>query len=345
MILLHPGRMTEARTADSTDDAGEPIGAAGVEVKVEIPELDQTLPPWPGAVEEVNGVRMHVRRTDPALSPDDAPTALYVHGLGGSSTNWTDLGTLLAPAGRGVAVDLPGFGFSEPRPGFDFSLTSQADLLAEYVTGLDNGKVHLFGNSMGGAIALLLAARRPDLVRTLTLISPAVPDLRPNPRRLSDPRMALAVLPVLGKPVRRRLGALTPAQRARQVIELCFADPSRFPEQRLAELAEEHGKRMAFGWAEPALARSTFGILRDWVRPGASSLWAVVPKVRVPTLVVWGEKDRVITARKARRTVDLLPNGRLLMLRNTGHVAQMERPVEVAQGVLAMWQGVDEGHW
>lgn len=314
-------------------------------VDVEVPPLDPELPPWDGVLEQVGGVRLHVRRTAPAMTPEGAPTAVYVHGLGGSSTNWTDLGALLAPQGRGIAPDLPGFGYSEPDPGFDFSLSAHADSLADYIAGLDAGPVHLFGNSMGGAIVILLAARRPDLVRTLTLVSPAVPDLRPNPRRLSDPRMALAVLPLIGKSARRQLAMLTPEQRAKKVIELCFADPSAFPERRLAELAEEHGARMRFTWAEAALARSTFGILRDWLRPRSRSLWAVLPRVSAPTLVVWGEGDRVISAGKARRTVRLMPRARLLMLPNTGHVAQMERPVNVAQAVLSMWGAVDAGHW
>lgn len=313
--------------------------------EVNLPPLDPTLPPWEGKNEEIAGIRMHVRRTDPALSGPDAGTAVYVHGLGGSSTNWTDLGALLAPWNRGIAMDLPGFGFSEPDRGFDFSLSSHADVVARYIEALDVGPVQLFGNSMGGAIAVLIAARRPELVRTLTLISPAVPDLRPSPRRLSDPRMALAVLPVVGKPARRRLAMLGPAERARQVIDLCFADPSSFSEHRLAELAEEHGARMGFKWAAPALARSTYAIFRDWCTPGSRSLWSAVREVRAPTLVVWGAQDRVISARKAARTVRLLPAGKLLMLRNAGHVAQMERPVEVARATLDMWRAVDTDSW
>ena len=66
--------------------------------------------------------------------------------------------------------------------------------------------MHLFGNSMGGAISMIVAAAQPDLVRTLTLVSPAVPDLRPRLRRVSDPRMPLAFLPVVGTRVRRAAG-------------------------------------------------------------------------------------------------------------------------------------------
>ncbi|MGH3949019.1 MAG: alpha/beta fold hydrolase [Pseudonocardiaceae bacterium] len=306
---------------------------------------DESQPPWPGRVETVDGVRLHVRRTDPSRNQEDAPTAVYVHGLGGSSTNWTDLGAALAPWGRGVAVDLPGFGFSEPEPDFDYSLRAHVVSLGSYVAGLDVGPVHLLGNSMGGAIAALLAAHRPDLVRTLTLISPAMPDLRPDPRRLSDPRMALAFLPVVGPRVRRRLAMLTPRERAQQVIDLCFADPSSFPQQRLDELAEEHGARMELTWATPALARSTMQIFRTWVTPGVGSLWSSLPKISAPALVVWGAEDKVVSARKAERTARLLPRGRLMVMPRTGHVAQMERPADVAKAVLGMWHAVEDGRW
>lgn len=306
-----------------------------------LPPLDQSSPPWPGGMERVAGGKLHVRRVD----SDGEATVVYVHGLGGSSTNWTDLATQLAPFAHGIAVDLPGFGFSEPPPGFDFRLASHADLLAEFISGLGEGPVHLLGNSMGGAICLLFAAKHPELVRTLTLISPAMPDRRPDPRRLSDPRMALAYLPFVGPGVRRQLAALGPRERAAQVIKLCFADPSAFPEQRLGELAEEHGARAEFAWAAPALAQSTFGIFRTWFARGAESLWAIAPMVKVPSLVIWGEQDRVISVRRAPRTARLLGDARLLVLPKTGHVAQMERPVTVAKAVLGMWESVENGRW
>ena len=306
----------------------------------ELPSLDPVLPPWPATFEEVGTARLNVRRTP---GPDGVP-AVYVHGLGGSSTNWTDLAALLAPVAGGTAPDLPGFGYSEPEAGFDFSLQAHAEVVARHIEAV-GAPVHLLGNSMGGAIALLIAERRPELVKTLTLISPAMPDRRPDPRRLSDPRMALAYLPLVGARVRAQLAALGPRERAAQVIKLCFADPSRFPDSRLDELTEEHGARAGFTWAAPAMARSTFAIFRAWSTLGKASLWAAAPRVRAPTLVVWGRDDRVISVRRAVRTARALPKARLLVLPRTGHVAQMERPIVVAKAVLGMWEHVEAGTW
>lgn len=307
----------------------------------ELPELDPKLPPWPGGAEAAGGVSLHVRRTPGA----EDETVLYVHGLGGSSTNWTDLAALLAPWANGASIDLPGFGFSEPERAFDFSLDAHAEVVRKYVEGLDRGPVHLVGNSMGGAVALLVAARHPGLVRTLTLISPAMPDRRPDPRRLSDPLMALAYLPLVGKRARRKLAAYTARERAQQVIRLCFADPHSFPDHRMAELVEEHTARAELAWANAAMSRSTFGIFRTWFARGEASLWRVAPTVRVPALVVWGSEDKVISVRRADRTAKLLPRGRLLVLPRTGHVAQMERPVAVAKAILGMWEAVETGSW
>ncbi|WP_027942221.1 alpha/beta fold hydrolase [Amycolatopsis taiwanensis] len=306
-----------------------------------LPALDPKLPPWPGQVETFGDISVYLRRTPGATGA----TALFVHGLGGSSTNWTDLAALLAPHGRGLAVDLPGFGFSEPQPDFDFSLDAYAEFLARLVERLGEGRVHLLGNSMGGAISLLLAARRPDLVRTLTLISPAMPDRRPDPRRLSDPMLALAYLPLVGRRARRRLAACSPRERAEQVIRLCFADPTAFPAHRLDEVAEEYAARLGFAWANPAMSRSTMGIFRTWFARGPASLWAVAPNVSAPALVIWGTHDRVISVSRAVRTASALPRGRLLVLPKTGHVAQMERPEIVAKAVLGMWERAETNEW
>lgn len=306
--------------------------------------------PWPGRQYEIGagagaGLRLHARTT----GTDDArATAVYVHGLGGSATNWTDLGRLLAPHAYGHALDLPGFGFSEPLDGFSFSLTAHADAVVDYLTAHadgDGAPVHLVGNSMGGAVSMLVAARRPELVRTLTLISPAVPDLRPDPRRLSDPRLALAYLPMVGRRARKALAAMTPQQRAEQVIRLCFADPASFPAHRYEEIVEEHSTRAAYAWAEEAMARSTMEIFRAWFTRGSESLWSLARTITTPSLVVWGTQDRVISVRRAPRTARLLPRGRLLVLPRTGHVAQMERPTTVAKAVLGLWESVDSGLW
>ncbi|GAB3446736.1 alpha/beta fold hydrolase [Actinophytocola sediminis] len=308
-----------------------------------LPPVDMSIPPWPGADETAGGVSLHVRRTP---GPTDAEaTAVYVHGLGGSATNWTDLASQLAGFVPGVAPDLPGFGRSEPPADFDFSMSAHADIVARFIRGLDVGPVHLFGNSMGGAISVLLAERYPELVRTLVLISPAMPDLRPWLSRMSDPRLPLAFLPLVGPLVRRQLAGEDAAIRVMRLLRLCFAVPDQIPESRRAEAAVELLEREQLAWANPALARSTIGLIRSWLVPRSRSLWTLAPRIDIPTLVVWGTEDKLVTVRKAPRTAQLLPRGRLLVLPRTGHVAQMERPATVARATLGMWERVAAGEW
>lgn len=308
----------------------------------QLPPLDPGRRPWPGRELRCGGVTLHVRQT-PGPAPD-APTVVFVHGLGGSATNWTDLAAQLSGCFRGLALDLPGFGRSDPPATGDYSLAGHADAVLCFLAGRGE-LVHLVGNSMGGAIALAVAARGPELVRTLTLVSPAVPDLRIDPRRLSDPRLALALVPVLGRRARTQLARVTPRQQAQQLLALCFGDPSQVVEERLAQAEAEHLERVGMPWASDALNRSFAGLVQAWLAGGSRSLWAMARRVRAPALVVWGDRDRLVSVRKAARTAAALHRGRLLVLPGVGHVAQMERPATVARAMLGMVDAAQRGEW
>ncbi|WP_132423758.1 alpha/beta fold hydrolase [Pseudonocardia endophytica] len=303
-------------------------------------EPDRT--PWPGRTVTAGGVAMHVRET-PAAS-QELPECVYVHGLAGSSTNWTDLAGLLSTRASGVAVDLPGFGRSEPTRSRAYHPAALTDALLCWLAGRreERGPVHLVGNSLGGLIAMNVAARHPELVRSLTLVSPAMPDRRPDPRRMSDPRMALAMVPLLGRSARRALEAESTRVRAERVLALCFADPARGSERRLEELIAESEERRTLPWAAEAADGATRGLLGMWA---GRSVWSTAARTAVPTLVVWGERDRIVTSRLARRTAQTLPDGRLLVLPDVGHVAQMEAPETVARAVAGAWEAQDEGRW
>jgi pimeloyl-ACP methyl ester carboxylesterase len=270
---------------------------------------------------------------------------VYVHGLGGSASNWTDLADQLSGSVNGLALDLPGFGRSEPPRDFDYSIPGHADAVAKFIRGLGDGPVHLFGNSMGGAIAMHVAADHPDVVTTLTLISPAVPDLRPLTSRVSDPRLIIAYAPLIGASIRRRIAAEPLDRRVYRLMKLCFAEFDKVPQSRRDDAAAELADRERHVWANPALARSTLGLFRSWLQPRARSLWTLAPRIKAPTLVVWGASDKLVTVRKAPRTAQLIPRARLLVLPRTGHVAQMERPGTVARAVLGMWEQVAAGNW
>lgn len=315
MTVTAPGAVRTARLSDA-----------------ELPPVNPDRPPWPGEVVRVRGAELFVRHT-PGPAEGGEP-AVYVHGLGGSSTNWTDLADLLSGRLDGAAVDLPGFGRSGPAPAQDYTVAGHARTLIGYLEHRGAEPVHLFGNSLGGAVTVVVAAMRPDLVRTLTLVSPAMPSLRP--RRGSDAMLPLLLLPGLGRLAQRRLETLPPEVRARAVLDLCFGDPSVVPDNRFAEAVEEVVRRRGVPWAMDAFTASLRSIAWSYAVPGERSLWRQAAQVRAPALVVWGDRDRVVSAAIAPRTAATLPDARLLMLPGIGHVAQMEVPDVVARAVVAL---------
>lgn len=312
-----------------------------------VPAVDLNAKPPPGRYADVlmapGRTRLFVRET--AGPHRRSETALFLHGLAGSSSNWTDLAGVLACRVHGLAVDLPGFGRSEPPGWFEYTREAQARVVTRFVEDLGARPIHLVGNSYGAAVAIEVAARRPDLVASLTLISPAIPDLRPDPRRVSDSRIVLAHLPVVGRRARKQLATVSARERCERLMRLCFADPASVPPHRVAEAIDEIRERSRLPWSGPALGRTTGAMLRSWVDPRSDSLWTLLAEVAAPSLVVWGHEDRLVSVRKAPRTAQALPRGRLLVLPRTGHVAQMERPRMVASAVLAMLDEVRAGTW
>ncbi len=294
-----------------------------------------TLPSrWPGRPVTLDGSVTYLRET-PATT-DHAEPALYVHGLGGSAANWTDLAGMLAHRLDGQAIDLPGFGRSDPAR--RYSIPAVANRVTRWIEHSGRGPVHLFGNSLGGAIVVRVAGTRPDLVRSLTLISPAMPFL--DPRRSAHGRMIpLLWIPRVDRLAQRRLHAIEPAELARQVLELCFADPSRIHDQRMAEAIEETRLRYDVPWYMDAYVRTLRGLIGSFVRaylPGAGSLWRVAARIQAPTLVIGGALDRLVDVRVAPQAARTIRGSRLLVLPGVGHVAQMEVPEIVARAVVAL---------
>lgn len=296
--------------------------------------LDAVTQPWPGSHVEVGGAQLFVRRT-PAGGAVAEP-ALFVHGLGGSSQNWTDLAGLLRERTDIEAIDLPGFGRSEPPRDRRYSIQAQTRTVIAYLQQSGRAPVHLVGNSMGGAISVHVAAQRPDLVRTLTLISPAVPDVnwwRVHPLR-SDPLLALVVVPWLGNSALRKLAQVAPERRVEGMLAACFADPSRFPARRRAEAVIEATERASTPWANEALLRATRGLVRSQLLQRREG-WAAIRRIAAPTLVLWGDRDRLVAPELAGHVAAEIAGARLLVLADTGHVAMMEDPNTSARAIHA----------
>ncbi|MFM7212718.1 MAG: alpha/beta fold hydrolase [Actinomycetota bacterium] len=264
--------------------------------------------------------------------------AVFVHGLGGSSLNWVDLMPLLAPDVEGLALDLPGFGASPPPRDGDYSPAGHARAVARTVRHWqsvrgDDRPVHVFGNSMGGAVALQLAAREPGLVASLTLISPALPTRR---TRRGNAHLPVVAVPGLGESLLRRYRQVSAEARVAATLDACFVDVSSVSPALREALTAEVIARDAYPYVGEAFLSSLRGLLRGFADPTPQRPWALARRITRPVLALYGEDDVLVHPSGARRAAREFPDAEVVLLSRTGHAAQMEHPELVAD----LWRRV-----
>jgi pimeloyl-ACP methyl ester carboxylesterase len=158
--------------------------------------------------------------------------------------------------------------------------------------------------------------------------------LRVHPLK-ANPLMALLVLPGLGTAALRRISRDSAESRVRGTLRIVLADPARYPAQRFAEDVAETKDRTAMAWANQAMLRSMRGLavtqLARW-RPA----WAAIRRVQAPTLVLWGDQDKLVSPDLAGYVAAAIEDSRQLVLENVGHVAMMEDPVTTARAILGL---------
>ena len=308
------------------------------------PEMSQSrplgpdpVPLWPGRFVSLGGRDVFVRAATASASGEDAAAsvraepALCVHGLEGSSANWTDLMAELLPDFECQAPDLPGFGYSPPPVNQrGYSITAQARVVTRLIEQLYGGPVHLIGNSLGGAVSIRAAAARPDLIRTLTLLSPVLPDRWPD---LSLFQFPLLSVPALGNWLIKRSYRFTAEQRMAAVAATVCYEPRNIHPARFAEEVTELKRRDTLGYADASLIHSTRALIAERF---TKALWREAARITAPTLVIFGSHDRLVDPRLAGRAARTFPNARVLVLPRTGHVAQLEHPATVAAEVRAL---------
>ncbi|MGB7450263.1 MAG: alpha/beta fold hydrolase, partial [Ornithinimicrobium sp.] len=273
------------------------------------------------------GTDVRVRVSGPDRA--EGGTALLLHGIGRSLQDWDEQHARLSARHKVISLDLPGFGFS-PRSPAGMGLNSLADAAVATLDALgESAPVHLVGNSLGGAVAMTVLARHPERVRTLTLASSAGFGAKAS----LDLRM-LAV-PGLGPWLLRRPTRTVTARVERTL----YADPRLATPERIDHalaLALVPGRAEAF-----REALLSVGSIRR-VRPGwRRVLLKRLRAHRVPALVVWGEQDTVLPSEQLSSAADALPHARTILLADTGHLPQVERPDRFAAEVLRLWTEAD----
>jgi pimeloyl-ACP methyl ester carboxylesterase len=258
----------------------------------------------------------------------DGPAVVLVHGLGGSHLNWDLLAPLLTGQARVFAIDLPGFGRSEPG-GRKASVPANVAVLGRFIDEVVREPAVLVGNSMGGMISILTTGERPQSVTGLVLLDPAIP----GPRRALDPLVALTfalyAVPLIGERfLRRNRTRKTAVARVHETLQLCGVDPGAVPTEvieRSVALIEERQDVEGMDRAFLAAARSLLRVLADPRRYRRA-----MAGIRVPVFLVHGDRDRLVPVTAARDIAARHPAWRYLELPDVGHVPQLQVPDRVA---------------
>jgi len=272
--------------------------------------------PLPGADVVVDGTRLHVVSHG---RPEGLPV-LLVHGFPTSSYLWRDVMRDLEHDHRTIAADLIGLGASERPPHRRYDLSSQALLLLALLDELALPQVALVGHGLGGSVAVHLAALAPERVAALVLVDapvhadvwpvpPALPMLAPG---IGEAYVAgLRLAPALARSVlARSLGAGGPAAGSVAPPEL-----GRY----LAPLLSATGGR--------ALLR----LVRAVDLAAVEASWRLVRADPPPTLVLWGESDRLYSPAYGRRVAGEVPGASWVPVADAGHLLMLERPERVAE--------------
>jgi pimeloyl-ACP methyl ester carboxylesterase len=259
------------------------------------------------------------------LAAGDGPTAVFVHGVLLNAHLWDGVVARVADLRRCVAVDLMGHGGTRSDPDQDLSFGAQADMVAEAIAALGGGPVDLVGNDSGGAVCQILAARHPDLVRTLALTNcdvadDVLPDALVPFVEACKAGQALALF----EPMLDDLGV------ARAVLDQTLEAAAAVPDDVLLRFVEplvdhERGEHSIERW----MAALTDRDLR--------AAEAVLPGLDVPALVLWGDDDVFFPLDDARALAGRLPGSRLVEVPGARLFHPLERPELLAGHLRQLW--------
>jgi pimeloyl-ACP methyl ester carboxylesterase len=265
-----------------------------------------------GRVVEVGGVTVsYVER-------GGGEPIVFLHGLGGCVYDWREQIAAFAGEGfRAIAVDLPGAGQSGALVRGDYSIASLARHAAAVVRALAGGRAALVGNSWGGLVALATAMDHPDVVSKLVLVD-AVGYRQRHPYFV--PLFRIPILPEIAAPI-------VPVKPVlRMVLRGVVVDRSVIGEDVIAEYAAE--VRL------PGRRTSVVEVVRALVREDPDAFASRIPLVRVPTLVVWGERDPAVPLENGRRLAREIPGAELVVIPGCGHLPHMEKPEAFRRAVI-----------
>ena len=262
----------------------------------------------------LGGMRVHFRDEGPR---DDSIPIVLLHGTASSLQTWDGWERALRADHRVIRMDLPGFGLTGPSPDNDYSIEAYVRFTLKLLDALGVRRFSVAGNSLGGEIAWHVVVAAPERVSQLVLVDAAG---YPTSSTSVPIGFRMARTPWMSWVMTRIL----PRAIVRSSVRNVYGDPDRVTDSlvdRYYELTLRAGNRASLPMR---FAQS---------RPGADTL--LLRDLRLPTLVLWGDRDRLIPPENAARFGRDIPGSRVIMYRDLGHVPQEEDPVRTAADVRA----------
>lgn len=244
------------------------------------------------------------------------PPVVLIHGHSGAWQNWLEQIPVLARRHRVIAMDLPGFGAS-PLPRDAITISGYGRIVDELLGTLGVSAAGVVGNSMGGFVGLELAISAPERVERLVLVSAAGVATRYAgvPLSVMD-RWSERVLGRAGRWTAPEPSRAARLARRRRLRRLGFTLLSPHPERIDPRLLYEN---LVASGPKPGAPRAAAEIARYDVRDRLG-------EIGCPTLVVWGDRDRIVPPSSADEFVRLIPNARKVVFEDCGHVPMIEQP-------------------
>ncbi len=273
----------------------------------------------PSQFVDVGGLRVHLRDVGPR---DDPTPVVLVHGTSASLHTWEGWVKVLAAERRVISFDLPGFGLTGPNAKGDYRGDSYARFVLELMDTLKVQRFAIGGNSLGGEVAWRTAAMAPARVAKLVLVDASGPAFEPASMPLGFRLASVSVL-------NRLTEHLLPRSMVEASVRNVYGDPQRVtPElvDRYFELTLRAGNRHALV--------QRFAQLEEPGERGREAE-ARIAQLKLPTLILWGERDRLIPVATSDTFERLIKGSQLVRFPELGHVPQEEDPAASVQPVKA----------
>jgi pimeloyl-ACP methyl ester carboxylesterase len=279
-----------------------------------VAELSARWAKAPSQFIDIDGLQLHLRDEGPVNDP--SPIVL-LHGTSASLHTWDGwTEALVKQQHRVIRFDLPAFGLTGPAPDNDYTIERYAQTVIKVLDSLNVQHATLAGNSLGGYIAWATAVLYPDRVKNLVLVDPSGYPFESESLPLA---FKIAKTPVLNK----IMTGFLPRSLVESSVKNVYGDPSLVSEElvdRYFELTTRQGNRQA--------------LAERFKQTQPGQMAERISEIQVPTLILWGQKDRLIPPSLAERFHQDIDNSQVHIFPALGHVPQEENPQQTVEVLL-----------